>query len=669
MECATEKKRKKRLFGWSIPRVAGAGLAAAAVTAGAAAPAPAPPAGAGLDHTCGCVPTYHIVNLGSGQLPTIPQINARGQVAFSLFSPTPRAYFYDGAMVRNIGDLGAPEAYAEDLNEWGQVTGYAAYGNGLNVHAFVWSAAAGMVDLRTLGNAVYSQGRAINNLGQVAGYSQWIGPALDPYHAFRWSFASGMMDLGTVAGLGSVGTVINDAGMVVGFSNAASGNAHAFAWRHGTGMVDLGALGGDNSYAEDVNESGQVAGSALVSMIDFNYHAVFWNSAGAMFDLGTLGGPGSGVWDMNNLGQVVGVADTAAGKQHAMSWTMAGGMRDLGTLGGSYSSAIAVNDKGQVVGAARTRSDRSRAFLWSAGRPMADLNRRIKNAPAGLRLEIGVAINDKGWIVAESNAGLVLLKPGPGALVAPAIGPIAVRDSVPPGRPVMLSAGFSDADLADTHSAVWSWGDGSADAAGTVIGRAGAGRAAGSHTFDAPGVYWVTLTLTDNTGRTSAVSRKVVVAAPCGCVAAANGWFMSPAGALKSGPPKAALASFSFDPAGTQTMAKGGAQAKLRFSAGNMHFQSDSYQQIATAGGRGQYRGGGTLNGVAGYSFALTMIDGAAAGGGHDRFGLRITHVDPATKAEVVDYDNGAHGSGALARGMPAGVAGSAISGGRIVIR
>ncbi|WP_123957899.1 PKD domain-containing protein [Cupriavidus necator] len=130
---------------------------------------------------------------------------------------------------------------------------------------------------------------------------------------------------------------------------------------------------------------------------------------------------------------------------------------------------------------------------------MIDLNTRIPGAPPGLELNYAFAISDNGSIVANSNVGLVLLKPGPVSTAPPVVGPISANDPVAVGALVSVSASFTDADVADTHTAIWSWGDGSASTAGTVSESNGAGTVAGTHTYSAAGVYSVTVTVTDNT--------------------------------------------------------------------------------------------------------------------------------------------------------------------------
>ena len=83
--------------------------------------------------------------------------------------------------------------------------------------------------------------------------------------------------------------------------------------------------------------------------------------------------------------------------------------------------------------------------------------------------------------------------------------------SVPTGTPVSAQAAFTDAGLADTHTATIDWGDGSPVDAATVTGADGSGTASAGHTYTTPATYTVTLTVEDDDGGQDQVSAQVTV--------------------------------------------------------------------------------------------------------------------------------------------------------------
>lgn len=74
-----------------------------------------------------------------------------------------------------------------------------------------------MQDLGTLPGGNLSQAYAINDAGEVVGYSQTPGGQL---RAFVWTASAGMQDIGTLpGGSNAVANGINNAGWVVGWSD------------------------------------------------------------------------------------------------------------------------------------------------------------------------------------------------------------------------------------------------------------------------------------------------------------------------------------------------------------------------------------------------------------------------------------------------------------------
>ena len=406
------------------------------------------------------------------------------------------------------------------------------------------------------------------------------------------------------------------------------------------------------------NALNQTAGYSYTAG-DTAYHAFFYDGA-LLRDLGTLSGSYSYPIAVNASGQVVGFASTAGDSgDHAFSWTQAGGMVDLGTLGGSYSYATAVNASGQVVGYAYTVGDSGyHAFSWTQAGGRVDLNARIPTAPAGLVLYYASAVSGSGLIVADSSAGLVLLG---GSSKAPVLGAISANDPVAVGSAVAVSAKFTDADTADTHTAIWTWGDGSPTQSGLVAETSSAGTATGSHAFAAAGVYTISLKITDQAGLTAQVSRDIVVYDPSAGFVTGGGWIFSPPGAYKANETLVGKATFGFVSKYLKGAKVPTGNTEFQFQTAKLNFHSETYDWLVVAGARAQYKGVGTVNGSGNYGFLLTAIDGQISGGGGvDKFRIKIW--DKNNEDKIV-YDNQVSGDTS-----DAGTPNTVLGGGSIVI-
>lgn len=181
---------------------------------------------------------------------------------------------------------------------------------------------------RPVGNG--TRATAINNKGQFVGATTVDDPSADlPVHAFLWvggKPAGHMKDLGTLLSFRhSLATALNERGQIVGYTSTMAdakltylwrgrpGGARAFLWSHGK-MRALGTLrGGDFSMAFGINNAGQVVGASDTPGKTHNLeedHAFLWQK-GWMYDINELLPPDSG-WTLetasaiNNRGQIVG---------------------------------------------------------------------------------------------------------------------------------------------------------------------------------------------------------------------------------------------------------------------------------------------------------------------------------------------------------------------------
>jgi len=213
------------------------------------------------------------------------------------------------------------------------------------------------------------------------------------------------------------------------------------------------------------------------------------------------------------------------------------------------------------------------------------------------------------------------------SLTAPAAGSVFAV-----GESVLFSAEFTDPGFLDAHAASWTF-DG-LTFAGTVTESGGSGSVADTFAFTAPGVYYVTLTVTDDDGgvgtasSVDGVTAFVVIYDASEGFVTGGGWIPSPPGAWGLDPALTGKASFGF----VSKYQKGAkiptGETEFQFKVADLNFHSTSYDWLVIGGPKAQYKGTGTINSAGTYGFMLTAIDGQLpGGGGQDKLRMKIWDI------------------------------------------
>ncbi|MEO5580241.1 MAG: hypothetical protein ABIR58_06240 [Gemmatimonadaceae bacterium] len=292
---------------------------------------------------------------------------------------------------------GAGRSSAMDINDLEQVVGHVVIDG--RAHAFVWTLATGMVDIGGLPGSVHSYATAINNAGQVAGYS-----VDDRYqsHAFRWSPSEGVVRLPMPPGtVHSDASGINASGEVVGGRGSNSVQV-AFRWSREKGTEDL-ASSETSDRALAIADNGDVVGYSLEWEWGGFSSAVLWTAGGTKTILDTCDlapNPYCAIASsINSAGQIAGTSYDRYSSSLAYRLTVGADRQNItGAPGSNSSEASAINEAGQVVGRSMGPAyPLWHAFLWSPIGGAIDLG-----ALPGRQGSRAYGINNRGQVVGSS---------------------------------------------------------------------------------------------------------------------------------------------------------------------------------------------------------------------------------------------------------------------------
>ncbi len=247
------------------------------------------------------------------------------------------AFLYNGGSVGDIGVFpGGDSSIGYGINDSGDIVGKSGTSNHGTPQAFHYSGGV-LVNMGTLGG-VGSSAAAINASGQITG----LAGIATTTHAFRTApgnVIDASADLGTFVGATgySQGDAINDLGQVTGYSDSASTFGRAFRTTPGGTVGDgtateIGSLNGTSSFGRGINLAGTVVGQS-------NSLAFYYDTA--LFDLNNFLDASSAGWTLfnatgiNNNGLIVGTGRNPAGKGTAFILVPAGAVAtpEPGTVG------------------------------------------------------------------------------------------------------------------------------------------------------------------------------------------------------------------------------------------------------------------------------------------------------------------------------------------------
>lgn len=575
---------------------------------------------------------YGIVNLVPFHA-FVADINRRGQAAFEYvgLDTVLHTGFFDGERVVDPLPTETTLSALGGLNDRGELALMVRYRDAPPPSSYVfhpvrWSAARGAVPLpsRISANSTYVS--SINSRGDIVGATATL-PDGSGYLADRWTPANSLLSLPSPAGFDNVFALdINDNKVSVGYGITVPGNvAQAIRWDEAGRPSVIGTFGAGGAVSHAVNNRGEIAGMLDPAHPDA-YQAFLWSPGSGAAPIGAR----TVFHQMNEAGQVVGRIQRPDNDNHAYFFSRGRGLVDLHPRAFFASEANDIDEHGVIVGLARpTVSSEDRAWRWSRAGSV-DLNARLLNPPSGLVVTNALGIAANGDIVANSNAGVVVLRHGGRGTDAPVVGPIQLSE-LRLNAPFRLALSFRDRNPGDTHRATIDWGDGRGPQAASVREYRGKGVVRAAHTYTTEGDYNIVVRVTDSTGKTTMqVEQRLIreldtplllgegILSEDGSSAAAGGAVRRPMMFRLSAP-------LAIDD---------GAAAPFAFQlSGRTSFTGERLDRATREGNRVRLEGTGRLNGRAGHRFALEAVVGTRPAA-MDRISVRITTAEAPAGAQ-----------------------------------
>lgn len=301
----------------------------------------------------------------------------------------------------DLGTLGGPSSYANDINKDGTVVGTADNAAGLQ-RAFRWTPLGGITDLGTLPGDDWSTACCITDDGHILGVSGLTGSRGT---TVVWSPSGEITALAIPLlpnGQFQAASEFNERDEVVGWDLV--GFQHGWVWSEAQGKYDLTAnipATGFEGVASDIDESGLVLATnrvvnSCVPPSGSCWRTWLWSSETGFRNLGTPGAnPNTTV-----AGMGLGAGPTVVGRTSSgpYRWTESTGFTILPTVAGGY--ATSVNSDALAVGAAwdpTLPAYQATAWPRSGG--------SIRLSPDDPNPQIATAVNDMGIVVGWAAQG------------------------------------------------------------------------------------------------------------------------------------------------------------------------------------------------------------------------------------------------------------------------